>query len=235
VVALLASGSAILLFFGLNMRKKKKEDKKNDKKCANIKKLMEEKLNELTDMKSQLTEITKNQTIEQIKEMTTGTATGKLLVFVENRKKEYEKLKELYEKCITDLGKTNYRGVIIEESLNNKKVLNKVKMLKTKTSPTTEKDKTPWVKQWTLHTFEISEEDADKIAKQLSKDLDKAHSWYADFKNENYHFIIYRGKIFKVDLKNPTLYEDAKQYGISLGIPEYQVDFASENKVLKKT
>ena len=31
---------------------------------------------------------------------------------------------------------------------------------------------------------------------------------------------------FKVDLQNPILYKDAKEYGISKGIPEYQVDFA---------
>ncbi len=128
----------------------------------------------------------------------------------------------------------NYKGVIIEESLDKKSVLNTVKIIKTKISPVTEKHRTPWVKQWTLHTVEITEENADKIADQLSKDLDKTHSWYADFKNENYHFIVYQGKIFKVELKNPTLYKDAKQYGISLGIPEYQVDFAPDDKIFEQ-
>lgn len=129
----------------------------------------------------------------------------------------------------------NYQGVIIEESLDNKEVLNNVKIIKTKISPVGEKHRTPWVKQWTMHTVEIAEENADKIAEQLSKDLDKTHSWYADFKNQNYHFIIYQGKVFKVDLKNPVLYKDAKQYGISLGIPEYQVDFAPEDEIFEKT
>lgn len=125
----------------------------------------------------------------------------------------------------------NYTGVIIEESLDNKEVLNDVKIIKTKVSPVNEKHRTPWVKQWTMHTVEIAEETADKIAEQISGDLDKEHAWYADFKNENYHFIIYRGKIFKVDLKNPILYKDAKKFGISFGIPEYQVDFAPDDKV----
>ena len=129
----------------------------------------------------------------------------------------------------------NYKGVIIEESLDNKKVLNSVKIIKTKISPVVEKHKTPWVKQWTMHTVEISEQDAEKVAEQLSKDLDKEHTWYADFKNENYHFIIYREKVFKVDLKNPIIYKDAKKFGISLGIPEYQVDFAPEDKIFEQT
>ena len=129
----------------------------------------------------------------------------------------------------------NYQGVIIEESLDNKEVLNNVKIVKTKVSSVNEKHRTPWVKQWTIHTAEIAEENADKVAEQISKDLDKAHSWYADFKNKDYHFIIYRGKVFKVDLKNPVLYKDAKQYGILLGIPEYQVDFTPEDEVFEKT
>ncbi|MFA6257389.1 MAG: hypothetical protein WC671_00030 [Candidatus Paceibacterota bacterium] len=128
----------------------------------------------------------------------------------------------------------NYKGVIIEESLDNKEVLGKVKIIKTKISPVVEKHKTPWVKQWTMHTVEITEEEADKITEQLSQDLDKEYDWYADFKNENYHFIIYRGKIFKVDLKNPTAYQDAKKFGIALGIPDYQVDFAPNDKIFEE-
>ncbi|MEK7113637.1 MAG: hypothetical protein AAB873_02310 [Patescibacteria group bacterium] len=128
----------------------------------------------------------------------------------------------------------NYQGVIIEESLGNKAVLGKVKIIKTKISPVVEKHRTPWVKQWTMHTIEIKEEDADKIAEQLSEDLDKEHAWYADFKNENYHFIIYRGKIFKVDRKNPVLYKEAKKFGIALGIPDYQVDFAPDDQIFEE-
>lgn len=58
----------------------------------------------------------------------------------------------------------NYQGVIIEESLDNKSVMDKVKIIKTKISPVVEKHKTPWVKQWTMHTVEIPEEGAEKIA-----------------------------------------------------------------------
>ncbi len=85
-----------------------------------------------------------------------------------------------------------------------------------------------------MHTIEISEEKADDVAKKLSADLESQHNWYADYKNDQYHYIIYKNKIFKVDLKNPILYKDAKQYGISLGIPEYQVDFAPEDKNWKR-
>ena len=128
----------------------------------------------------------------------------------------------------------NYKGVIIEESLENTGVLKDVEILETKIEKVTEEHKTTWLTQWTLHTVEISEETADSIAEKLSTDLEKEHNWYADYKNNKYHYIIYRGKIFKVDLKNPVLYEEAKQYGIALGIPEYQVDFAPDDKVWER-
>jgi hypothetical protein len=81
-----------------------------------------------------------------------------------------------------------------------------------------------------MHTVELDEDKSDAIAEQIGSSLENDHSWYADFKNDQYHYIIYRNKVFKVDLNNPRLYKNAKEYGISIGIPEYQVDFAPSNK-----
>lgn len=129
----------------------------------------------------------------------------------------------------------NYKGVIIEESLGDKSILKKVKVIGTKVEHITPEHKTPWLKQWTLHTVEIPEEKSVQIAQEISKSFDPQHpDWYADYKNGKYHLIIYSGKIFKVDLQNPVLYKDAKAYGVSIGIPEYQVDFAPEDKVWER-
>lgn len=120
----------------------------------------------------------------------------------------------------------NYRGVIIEESLADMSVLDKIKIVKTDVEPLKPEHKTPWLTQWTLHTIEIPEEDAEKFAHEISHAIETAHSnWYTDFKNDRYHYIIYPHKIFKVDLHEPVLYKDAREYGVSLGIPEYQVSF----------
>lgn len=127
--------------------------------------------------------------------------------------------------------KMNYKGVIIEESLQDSHILKEIKVLATKIEPITLKHKTQWLKQWTLHTIEIPEEKADELAEKISQSIDKKHpSWYVDYKNEKYHYIIYANKTFKVNLENPVLYQDAKEYGISIGIPEYQVDFAPTDK-----
>ena len=86
----------------------------------------------------------------------------------------------------------NYKGVIIEESLEDKNVLKEVKILSTKVEQVTEKHKTPWLKQWTLYTIEVPENRAAEIAEKISKVivLEHKNSWYADFKNDNFHYIL---------------------------------------------
>jgi len=124
----------------------------------------------------------------------------------------------------------NFQGVIIKESLENEDILKKVKIVSTKVEKVTDEHKTPWLLQWTLHTVEIPESKAKTIAEEISKLLDHAHggSWYADFKNDAHHYIIFRNKIFYIDRKSKKQYDEAKRYGISLGIPKQQVDFHPE-------
>ena len=93
----------------------------------------------------------------------------------------------------------NYRGVIIEESLVNKDVLKKVKIISTKVEKVTDEHQTPWLSQWTLDTIEISDNQADSLADKLSKALDPKHGWYIDYRNDKYHYIIFKNKVFKLD------------------------------------
>jgi hypothetical protein len=124
-----------------------------------------------------------------------------------------------------------YRGVIIEESLKDKSVLQDVKILKTKVEQVTEKHKTPWLEQWTLHTIEILEDKADSVAEKISKVInDQPSPWYADFKTDEIHYIIYPHKIFKINRASREEYQAATDYGVSLGIPPYQVDFSPDVK-----
>lgn len=118
-----------------------------------------------------------------------------------------------------------YTGTIIEESLEKRGILKKIRIVSTEVEPVTEKHKTPWIAQWTLHFVEIPEDKVKNIADEISRALDPLHDWYADFKNDIHHYIIFRNKVFFVDRFSKKEYDEAKQYGLSLGIPEYQVDF----------
>ena len=128
----------------------------------------------------------------------------------------------------------DFTGIIIEESLENPEVLKKVKIIKTRVEKVTEKHKTPWVKQWTMYTVKIPEEKADSIAEELGKSLDSKHSWYADFKNDKFHYVIFCNRIFRIDKSKKEQYDEAVRYGISLKIPEYELDFSPHIKEWKR-
>lgn len=118
-----------------------------------------------------------------------------------------------------------YKGLIIEESLETKEVLKKLWIISTKIEPVTEVHKTPWIKQWTMHTVEISEKHIKEIADQIAGSIDGEHTWYADFKNDLKHYIVFKNKVFTIDRSNTDHYDEVKKYGISIGIPEHQLDF----------
>tara|TARA_Y100000310_G_C20305445_1_gene633726 strand:+ start:254 stop:643 length:390 start_codon:yes stop_codon:yes gene_type:complete len=128
----------------------------------------------------------------------------------------------------------NYKGVIIEESLGNANIYSELIIVSTKVEEVTKEHKTPWLKEWTMHTVEIPEDRGEEIAERLSNSLDSQHSWYIDFKNEEFHYIVFSNKVFKIDLNNAK-YREAMEYGISLGIPWYQLDFSPEIEEWKRS
>lgn len=122
-----------------------------------------------------------------------------------------------------------YIGVIIEESLANKDVLKDLKILNTRVEIVTPEHETPHLRQWTIHYVEIPDDQAEKIAQKISQSLDTSHGhWYADFKNSNNHFIIFKDKIFKVDRYKQEQYDKVQKYGMSIGIPEHQLIFKAK-------
>ncbi len=80
--------------------------------------------------------------------------------------------------------------------------------------------------------MEVPEEEAEAVAQSLAKAIVLGHkgSWYADFRNEKFHYIIFRDKVFKVDRRNKEQYDEANRFGEALGIPSYQLDFSPQIK-----
>lgn len=124
----------------------------------------------------------------------------------------------------------NYRGTVIAESLANTLVLKMVLVRQTRVEAVIERHRTPWLKQWTLHTIEIPEAQAALAAASFQRALDanQPGSWYVDFKNEIDHYIVYKDQIFRVRRNDVIGYAAAKAHGIALGIPDYQVDFSPD-------
>jgi len=121
----------------------------------------------------------------------------------------------------------DYEGIVIEESLEDPSVLSLVDVLATNAEPISPEHRTPWLTRWTLHTVRVPEASAGDVAEALSAAIDSDHptSWYADFKNDTHHYIIYRERVFHIDRRSPAQYAEAVAYGVSRGLPEHQADF----------
>lgn len=121
----------------------------------------------------------------------------------------------------------DFKGIVIEESLEKKDILKKLNIVKTEVFKTDSESNTPWLKKWTLHTIIVKEDDAMRIAEEIAISMDSKHanSWYVDFRNKEYHFIIFKKKIFVVNLERKEEYRDVIKYGLKIGIPEKQLDF----------
>ncbi|QQG50603.1 MAG: hypothetical protein HZB75_03665 [Candidatus Saccharibacteria bacterium] len=118
-----------------------------------------------------------------------------------------------------------YQGVIIEESLRDSNALSGLNITSTKVEKVTPAHNTPWLQQWTLHRFDADEQEAEDLAQRLSRALQVGY-WYADFKNSSVHYIIFPNEVFRIDRSQPEQYEAAVEHGLTLDIPDYQLDFS---------
>jgi len=117
----------------------------------------------------------------------------------------------------------NYKGEIIEESLSDKTVLQEVNIISTRIEKTADEHQTPWLLQWTLYAIEVNENQADSLAEKLSQALESEHSWYIDYRNDKYHYVIFKNKVFKLDRNKKSDYDEMIKYGLSIGTPDYQL------------
>jgi hypothetical protein len=111
-----------------------------------------------------------------------------------------------------------WTGVIVEESLEDKAVLKKVKIVKTKESfdDVTQSD-------WRIHTVEVDDKSIEVVVKLGSKCIKEG--WWMDFRRDNEAFIILKNKIFKITQDDLTNQKKAREYAISHGVDPRQAEF----------
>ena len=193
------------------LKKKPQSEEHNDAGCFNLKKLLEDKLRELTDLRGQLEGKIKDKAKEEIRESVKGTPAGEVLAFVEKAEKEYARLKKLYEECTIEFEKRAFKGTIVEGSLKNKDILEKIKIEKTRRT-----------EDWVLHDVYIDEKKIAELSAYLTDGPWYAHFWKQD--NDDMR-IVFQDRVFTVKLSDKSTWADAITYGKSIGIPEEQLDF----------
>jgi len=104
-----------------------------------------------------------------------------------------------------------YKGTIIENSLSDKSILDKLKIKKTYHSG-----------DWILHDVHVDGEQIIELSKYLANGPWYIHLWK---QGEDEIKVIFKDKIFDIKFSDKSTWADAVTYGKSIGIPEEQLDF----------
>ena len=103
------------------------------------------------------------------------------------------------------------KGTIIENSLSEKSILDKLQILETR-----------HVGDWILHDVLVPEEMVSEISRYISDGPWYIHLWS---KGGDDLIILFKNKMFRVKASDSTSFAEAISHGKSIGIPEEQLDF----------
>ena len=107
-----------------------------------------------------------------------------------------------------------FKGIIIEESLTDNRILNELEIEEFKIT----KEENP-SERWHMYTVKVSKQDIENLSKNIK---DK---WYMHFWKGREVIAIFKDKQFKFNFDNKKEWAPVVDYGISIGILKEQLDF----------
>ncbi len=107
-----------------------------------------------------------------------------------------------------------YKGIIVEESLNDNRIINDFKIISFRIS----KDENP-ADRWHLYTVSVTHEDIARLSDNIKP------RWYMHFWKDKDVVAIFQGKKFEFNYDDKTSWAPAVEHGLSIGIPKEQLDF----------
>lgn len=113
-----------------------------------------------------------------------------------------------------------WKGVIIEESLEDKNILGLVKIIKTTQSTLESEEERGFLH---FHYVEIYDDKKDEFIEK-AKDAIK-NSWYLHICNDGKMIVVYKNQSFEFTKEQKEKIKEAEEYGISIGILKEQVKF----------
>lgn len=104
-----------------------------------------------------------------------------------------------------------YTGTIVENSLDDKAILKKLRINKT------------WQDEdWILHSVSVDENQLTELSHSINNGPWYIHVWK---EGQDEVQVIFKDKIFHIQHSDKSTWNDAIEYGKSIGIPENQLDF----------
>lgn len=110
-----------------------------------------------------------------------------------------------------------WKGCIVEESLDDNRILNNIEILKVSITSDPEPKN-----RWHIYNSLLSEDEIARIHTHLKQ------SWYMHFWNDNKMIVLFKGKKFVLNVNDKSTWKEAVDYGLSIKIPKEQLDFEME-------
>ena len=107
-----------------------------------------------------------------------------------------------------------YKGTIVEESLNDNRIINDFKIIGFRIS----KDENPADRQH-LYTVTVTHENIARLSENIKP------KWYMHFWRGREVIAIFQGKKFEFNYDDKSSWASAVEHGLSIGIPKEQLDF----------
>ncbi len=104
-----------------------------------------------------------------------------------------------------------YTGTIVAESLIDKSVLDGLKVIESEVSPNL---------GWHLFTVEVLLEEIQSISKNI-----ESNKWYMHFWKGRDVIVVFKDKTFEFNYDDKESWKPVIEYGLSIGIPQEQLDF----------
>lgn len=105
----------------------------------------------------------------------------------------------------------NYKGTIIENSLQDKSILSELQIISSRQSG-----------DWVLHEVLVNEEQLESLGRYLNDGRWYMHFWVP---GQDDIVIVFKNRNFTIKSSDKSTWTDAILYGRSIGIPEEQLDF----------
>jgi hypothetical protein len=110
-----------------------------------------------------------------------------------------------------------WRGVILEESLEDKSLLKLAKIVHTKTERLEGENRV-----MTFHKIEVEDKNKEEFINQAIKAI--KNGFYIHIVKDKVMYVIFKYHMFKFSKGYPEL-ETARNHGLSIGIPKEQMPF----------
>jgi len=78
---------------------------------------------------------------------------------------------------------------------------------------------------WTFLEFEADDAVAGPLAESLARSLLAEGGWYADFRADDDHVVVFAGKVFRYQRGDQDGRAGAIDYDRAMGVPEHQLDW----------